>query len=415
MIRLVVYVAILAALVAGAVWFASDPGAVVVMWRGWRLDTSVGILMMLIAALVIVVLAVVKIISMVRGTARSFNSARRERRVKRGLEALGDGFAAAHAGDGPRARKLAKDAVALLDDNPATRVLSSQAAATSNDAPAARAAATQLLERSETELAGLRELAVRAANEGDVEGAIAFSRRALDRKDAPRWALDMMLDMEIARGRWAEALAALDSKHGRALYPADAQRKLKARLLARHADQLLNQGDSAAAADAARKAVEAGAGGYTVGVLARALAAQGKAKKAAAEIEKAWPAHAGAELLTPYRLLVPGEAPLAYAKRVEKLVANAPDHAESRLALAEASIGAELWGQARNRLMPLLGDEVTEPIRARAAVLMAEIESAERGDTAASIAWLKRAVTGPRTAPLPAAAPSTAALLATPI
>lgn len=405
MIRLVGYVAVLTVLVAGAVWFASDPGAVVVMWRGWRLDTSVGILLLLVAALVVAALAVVKVISLIRGTTRAFATARRERRVKRGLEALGDG---------PRARKLAKDAVALLDDNPATRVLSSQAAATSTDGAAARAAATQLLERNETELAGLRELALRAVSEGDVEGALDFARRALSRKDTPRWALDVVLDVEVARSRWAEALDALEGKAARALYPAEAQRKLRARLLARLADQRLHQGDSAGAADAARKAIEFGAGSYTVGVLARALAAHGKAKKAAAEIEKAWPKHAGPDLLVPYRLLVPGEAPLAFAKRVEKLVADAADHAESRLALAEASIGAELWGQARNRLMPLLGDEVSESIRARAAVLMAEIESVERGDPAASIVWLKRAVSGARTSPIPPAAPSAAALLSAP-
>ena len=414
MIRLVVYVALLTVIVAGAVWFASDPGAVVVMWRGWRLDTSVGILLLLIAALVAAVLAVVKVISLIRGTSRAFVAARRERRVRRGLEALGDGLAAVHAGDGQRARRLAKDATALLDDNPATLVLATHAAATAGDAAAVRAAATALLARTETELAGLRELATRAAAEGDVTAALEFARRALARKDAPRWAFDVVLDIEIAKGNWAEALAAVDSKNGRALYTGEAHRKLKARLLARVADQLLQRGDTAAAVDAARKAIANGAGGATVGVLARALAAQGKKKKAAAEIEKAWSANAGPALLAAYRALAPDEAPLDWAKRVERLVAHATDDAESRLAVAEASVAAELWGQARNRLMPLLGDEVSENLRARAAVLMAEIESAERGDTAASIAWLKRAVTEAKTAAVLPAAPSTAALLAAP-
>lgn len=415
MIRLVAYVALVTVIVAAAVWFASDPGAVVVMWRGWRMDTSVGILLMLIAALVIAVLAVVKLISMIRGTTRAFAASRRERRVRRGLEALRDGFAAARAGDGPRARRLAKDAIALLDDNPATRVLASQAAATAADPPAARAAATALLDRNETELAGLRELATQAVAEGDVAGALDSARRALARKDAPRWALDVVLDIDIAKGNWGDALATLDSKPGRAHYTGEAHRQLKARLLARQADQLLRQGDAAAAVDAARKAIANGAGGATVAVLARALVSQGKKKKAASEIEKAWAANPGPALLAAYRGLVPDEAPLDWAKRVERLVAAATDHAESRLAVAEASVGAGLWGQARNRLMPLLGDEVADTLRARAAVLMAEIESAERGDAAASIAWLKRAMIEAKAASLPPAAPTTAALLALPI
>ena len=43
MIRLFGYVAIVAGLSVVAVWFASDPGTIVLIWRGWRLDTSVGL------------------------------------------------------------------------------------------------------------------------------------------------------------------------------------------------------------------------------------------------------------------------------------------------------------------------------------------------------------------------------------
>ena len=70
---------------------------------------------------------------------------------------------------------------------------------------------------------------------------------------------------------------------------------------------------------------------------------------------------------------MPGEPPLARAGRIEKLVAGATDHPESRLALAETALSAELWGQARSRLEPLLDKGVAAPTRARAAALMAQV------------------------------------------
>ena len=40
----------------GAVWLAERPGAVTAEWRGWRLDTSVGVL--LVAVVVLILLCV---------------------------------------------------------------------------------------------------------------------------------------------------------------------------------------------------------------------------------------------------------------------------------------------------------------------------------------------------------------------
>jgi HemY protein len=391
MIRLALFVAVLGALSLGAVWLASDPGAVSVIWRGWRIDTSVGILLLAVALTVLAVLALAKIVALVRGTAQGFTAVRRERRTARGLVALGHGFAAVHAGQAQAARKFAKEAAALLDDNPATQMLATHAAAASGDGAALRSIAAGLLDKPETELAALRELAARARAEGDVVGALNYAKRALARKDAPKWAMDMVLDVQIANGRWADALSALDSKLGRDHYAAEAHRRLKAEFSTRAAEDALGHGDGTAAEAAARKAIDAGGGARAIAAHARALALQGKHKKAAAEIERAWTAHPAQVLLRAYRAAMPGETALEWARRVERLVKDSADHPESRLALAEASLKAELWGQARNRLAPLLGDDVPSAVHARAALLMAELETAERKDAEAGSGWIKRA------------------------
>jgi len=392
MIRLAVYVAALAALIAAAVWFANEPGEATLLWRGWRLDTSVGILLVLMAAGVVLMLGVAKLIALVRGGARAFVAARAERRLKQGLQALAHGFAAVHGGQTALARKLARDAAALLDDGAATQLLAARAAAAADDGPALRTAAVHLLDRPETELAALRDLAARAVKEGDTVGALNYARRALSRKDAPAWALETVLDAQIAAGRWSDALSALDSKIARTHFGSVTLQKLRAELLTRMAEEALAHGDGAAAEQHSRKALDAGAAVRAQAAHARALALQGKGRKAAAEIEKAWHAAPNAALFRAFLAAVPGESALEQARRVERLVADNPDHPESRLALAEASLKAELWGQARNRLAPLLGDETPRPLHARAAMLMAELEAAERNDAAAGAAWLKRAL-----------------------
>jgi HemY protein len=405
MIRIVLFVAALVVAVIVAVWFANNPGEVTVMWRGWRLDTSVAILLVLMALTVIVMLAIARLIAVIRGTAKSFAAARRERRLNQGLRALGFGYAAAHAGQPAAARRYAREAAALLNDNAATHVLQAQTAVANDDGAMLRNVALSLLKRPETELAALRDLTARARKEGDVVGALNYAKRALARKDAPRWAVETVLDLHITNGRWADALAALESKTVRDLYSADDYKKLRGMVLTLSAEQALRQGDAVLAESQSKKAVNSGGGERALICHARALQMQAKSREGLRELEKAWNTHPSGGLLKAYFDLLADEPALEQARRVEKMVSDSADHPESRLALAEASLKAQLWGQARNRLSPLLGDDVPRDLHARAAMLMAELETAERGDAAAGAQWLKRALDRTTPAALAASAP----------
>src|SRR4051812_2821657 len=98
MARLTLFVVVIGLLAAGAVWLADDPGLVTLSWRGWRVDTSVGVLIALLVAIVLLILLIIRIATAVSRTLRALALARRERRMKRGLMSLGDGFAAVIAG-----------------------------------------------------------------------------------------------------------------------------------------------------------------------------------------------------------------------------------------------------------------------------------------------------------------------------
>ena len=393
MIRLITFIFGLAVVVAAAVWMANEPGTVNLVWRGWRIDTSIGVLAAAVVVAVLAILLVLRILSIFSRSVRAFAAAQKERKMKRGLVALGDGFAAVQAGQGSLAQRLAKDASKLLDNNSAVLVLRKEAASLGGDSREMHATAMALLNRPQTELTALRTLANKAMNEGDVVGALRHAQKALARKDAPPWALNVVLDVQISTERWTDALAVLETKLGKNVFQPDAYNRLRSRLLVREANRALNNGDSVNAAATAKKAMDLLEGrDDAVSVYARAMAAQGKGRKASSAVEKAWQSKPSAELLSAYKALVPGESKLDWAKRIENLAKLVPEHTESRLGVAEASLNAELWGQARNRLSTLTSEDVDPGTRARAARLMADIEKRERGDSDAASKWLTLAL-----------------------
>jgi len=349
----------------------------------------------------------------VRGGIRAFMSQQREKKTRRGLVALGDGFAAVHAGHAVAARRLAKEATALLSDNPAVQMLRKQVAALHGDDAELRAVAETLLERPETEIAALKTLADTAKARGNHELALSYARRALARGDHIPWALRMILDVDIATRNWTNALAILDMKASRDMFAPSEQQYLRARFHTFQAQDLLAQGQAAAAARVAHAAMDENGGTAAAAVYGRAMAAQGKGHKAVTDVARAWAHHPDPALLEVYRALVPGESALEFAQRVEQLVRGNPDHVESKLAVAEASLAAELWGQARHRLTGLTGEANAPHVRVRAARLMAEVERSERGDSAAVSRWLREALAAEKIAIANAGTPtSLAALLA---
>lgn len=409
MIKIIFYVLSLAVLVTIAVWFADTPGNVTIEWLGWRIDTSVAILFALMGGILVIGTVLIRLWSTLVSMGRSYKEARKDKRVNRGLDGLAAGFAAVHGGDSAAAQKGVRDAKASFGEHAAVHILEQQATRLSGDAKRAASDARELLTYPASELSALRDLAEAAKEVGDQEGALGYAKRAIDRKTPPRWALTMTLDLQIALDRWEDAAATLDRKDVSALFKAVDLPRLKAAVYARAATTALADQDPSIAIKWARKALSADATRVDATVaLARALGAENKAKKAATELEKAWAINPHPALLSAYLQLSPADSALAKAKKVETLTAGHPDHPESRLALAESALKADLWGQARSRLEPLLDKGTAPPTRARAAALMAQIDLGEHGDTKAATKSLVMALES-KSAPMEMPEPASAA------
>ena len=104
-------------------------------------------------------------------------------------------------------------------------------------------------------------------------------------------------------------------------------------------------------------------------------------------VEAAWLVHPHPDLADAYAHVKLGDSARQRLVRVETLAAKAPGHLEGALAVARAAIDATEFARAREALAPF----IAAPTQ-RVAMLMAEIERTEHGDSGKARAWTLRAV-----------------------
>jgi len=384
MVRIVSYVLGLSLLIAGAVWLADRPGAVIVDWLGWRVETTVPILLI---ALLIVGAGLGSLVRLIVRILR-WPARRRDGRRRKGYLALTDGLAAAAGGDLGKARKLADRAEKYLADPALTRLLSAQTAQLSGDAKSAETHFEAMLERPETVALGLRGLLKQALDRGDETAAIDLALRSRTITPADRWLTETLFDLLVRTDRLREAQDLLDDAVRKKALPREEAGARKARLLQDRAGKAAAEGDDRTAIDFARQALKADPTLSAAAVcLAKAYNDAGRKRRATAVLETAWAQRPSPELAQAYADLVPGEEPLPRLRRLEKLVARRPDDLESHLVLAHASFEAKVWGQARRHLL------AAAETRPSVAVfrLLARLEQAEYNNQAAAQAWLDKA------------------------
>lgn len=389
---------LIGALVAGAVFLADRPGSVSLVWDGWRIDTSVAVVVVAIIAVLIVGALLVRVLRGILGAPGAFLRARRERRRREGYRALTQGMVAVAAGEAEEARRLARRADALLAEPPLTLLLQAQAAQLSGDENAARSYFSAMLERPETEFLGVRGLLTQALKSGDDRAALELAERARQLRPRTGWALASLTELQARAGHWKAAQATLaQAVKRKALPPADGKR-MEAALLLEQSHAAAAAGDTRAALLLAERAQNADTGFAPAAVWnATLLRDAGRLRQAARGLEAAWRRAPEPALAEVYRTLASGEAPLAQIKRLQRLADANADHLETHLMMAEAALAARLWGEARRHLARAgvsdEGDTTGPSPPARACRLMAEVEESERGDGALARRWLSRAAT----------------------
>jgi len=375
-----------------AVWLAERPGAVTVEWRGWRLDTSVGVLLVVMVGLILLGIAIWLLWRWIVGAPGALLDSWGEGRRRRGYRALTQGLAAVAAGDGAEAQKNARLAERLLSEPSLTLLLSAQAAQLTGDREGARQTFNAMLDDEQMAFLGLRGLIAQSLRDGDQAQALAYAERAFKLRPQTPWVVHSLFDMQAQVGHWKDAQVTLDTGLRTKVVTQEKGRTLKALLLVERSRAIEREGNDADAMTLAREAFALAPERIAVSArLAEMQIKTGDDKRAMRTLERGWSLAPHPDLAALY-LKASGESdPLKRVGVVQKLVNAKPDDLESHLALAQAALDANLWGEARRHLEVAGGANPS----VRVCRLMAEVEERAQSDQARIHEWLAKAANAP--------------------
>jgi HemY protein len=387
MYRIILFLLLIALAGAGAAWVADQPGDVVMTWGGWRASPKLPVFAMLLG---IVIVAAIMAWSMLRAmwrTPEKIRRGRRERHLARGRHAITQGLLAIGHGDSTAARQHAEIARRHAADDPLALLLHAQSAQLDGDRAGAQAAFRAMAERKDTRLLGLRGLFIEAQRADDPVSAVMVAEEALKLSPGSTWASQAVLGFRCARGDWNGALAILDNNLASGLIDKAAYRRQRGVLLTARALELETV-DRDLSRDSVMEAIKLAPTLVPAAVLASKYQSEAhQIRRSMRIVEAAWLAHPHPDLADAYAHVKLGDSARQRLVRVETLAAKAPGHLEGALAVARAAIDATEFSRAREALAPF-----TDAPTQRVAMLMAEIERTEHGDSGRARAWTLRAV-----------------------
>lgn len=380
----------LAIVVAVAVWLADRPGEVEILWQGYQVETTVGILLLAVFLLMLIAAVVYRLWRGLVSAPGMIGRARAGSRRERGYRALTNGMVAIAAGDPEAARRFSRRAGDLLSEPPLTMLLSAQTARLSGDDASARRHFEAMLDHQETEFLGLRGLLTDALQRQDWGQALRLAQRARTLRPETPWVLQACFDLEVRLSRWADAQGTLAQIARSGLVQRSVSQRQKAAVLLERSRESEAVGDAYMALEHARQAVTT-APGFIPAVIreAKMTASGGQVARAHKLLERGWIRDPHPEIASAYASLAGDKEDdeLAAVRRLEKLHKLQPDAPAALVALARAEMDAHLWGAARSHL--LRAAEIAESRDIYR--MLAELETAEKDDTAAARDWLVRA------------------------
>jgi len=387
MIRIVLFLLLTALAAYGAAWVADQAGDVTLSWAGWRVQATLPVFALALCVVILAALVAWSMLSALLRTPGRLRRGRHARRHARGRHAITHGLLAVGHGDQAAARQHADVARRLAGNDPLTLLLHAQSAQLDGDRERANSAFRTMAEREDTRLLGLRGLFIEAQRADDPVAAVMVAEEALKISPSSTWASHAVLGFRCAQGDWAGALKILDNDLESGLIDKAAYRRRRGVLLTARALELETQ-DRDLSRENVMEAVKLAPTLVPAAVLAAKFESEAhQVRRAMRMVEAAWLAHPHPDLADAYAHVRLGDSARQRLVRVETLAAKTPGHIEGALAIARAAIDAAEFARARAALAPF-----TAAPTQRVALLMAEIERTEHGDSGKARAWTLRAV-----------------------
>lgn len=387
MLRIVLFLVLIALAAWGAAWVADQPGNVVLSWGGTKITTTLPVFALMIGIVIVLGMLALGVLSILWRTPGRIRRGHHERRIVRGRNAITHGLLAIGHGDAAAARRHADDARRLAGHDPLALLLHAQSAQLDGDRDGAKAVFSSMAEREDTRLLGLRGLFIEAQRADDAVAAVMIAEEALKLAPSSTWASHAVLGFRCAQGDWDGALKILDHDHESGLLDKTIYRRRRGVLLTARALEL-EKVDRDRSRESVMEAVKLAPTLVPAAVLAAKFESEAhQVRRAMRLVEAAWLKHPHPDLADAYAHVRLGDSARQRLVRIETLAAKTPDAVEGKLAIARAAIDASEFARAREALSTLIADPTQ-----RVAMLMAEIERTEHGDSGKARTWTLRAV-----------------------
>ncbi len=392
MIRSIWFLILIALISVIAAILTDNPGAVSLNWLGYKIETSVGMLLSGILIISVCLTVAYRIWFFIRNVPKRVSKAHLDWRRNRGYTALTQGMVAVAAGDAQEARRQARKAEDFLADPPLTMLLSAQAAQLSGDEKAAGKFFEKMSERKGTKYLGIHGMLNQAIQDGDKDAALELAEQANDLRPKTDKVSKALFELQVQSGNWEEAGETIQKAVKDKYLNIEVGRRRRAAIFYQRSVDAEATGKLTDALAFAKKANNLTPGFVPAAVrTARLLQGSGKRRKAISIIEEIWVTNPHPLLIDVIGELSPGVGAQEKMRTVEQLASYNKDHLESHLAIAKFALVAEMWQEAREHLTAASLDLQDDAVPARICRYMAELEEGENHDLEGSREWLKKA------------------------
>ena len=314
-------------------------------------------------------------------------------RERKGYEALSEGMMALASGEGHLAMTKAARADKYLQQPQLTNLLTAQAAEMTGDRKKAEETYKKLLTDDKTRFVGVRGIMKQKLSEGDTDTAMALAQKAFALKPKHEETQDILLRLQAEKSDWAGARKTLGAKLKAGNLPRDVHKRRDAVLALSEARDILVDGKTIEAREAAIEANRLSPDLIPAAIMAaRGYISEGNARYATRVLTKVWNAQPHPDIAAAFAEIAPDETSEERLKRFAKLTKTTADHPETKMLMAELYIAAEDFPAAKRAL----GDLVEKDPTARNLTIMAAIERGEGADDSIVRGWLTKALTAPR-------------------
>jgi HemY protein len=379
----------LIAIIGFALWLITSNGfgTARIVWFGYVIDTSGAFLALAVIAFAFILYLLFRLWHFVRHGPERWRLRRKLKKMKQGQDRLTEGLVAIAGGDATEAGRLAVQARKLLGSITLTQLLQAQAAQLAGDRIAAKEIFRSLAADKDTATLGYRGLIMEARRAGDWDEVNALAEKLAETQPDVPWLNLVRFELLARRREWDAADNALSQVTAAGLLEPPRSKRHRAALNLAASQNAAVSGDNDQALQLAERAAKQAPNWLPAIInLAQQQMNADHRRAALRTIERAWKTAPHPQLALLYRI---GRDPIDAYKDTERLCRDNPDAPDSRLALAEAALAADIWGEARRHLLALMGrDDATRS----AFQLMAKLERREGGNEHAAMQWLAKAI-----------------------